>query len=111
MTGTTSRIIQAGLFGRSPESPELSSASTILSRLSICFLRCWLVSVATPARSSSASFLMSIRLSSSRTAGAPVSALNMVSPCSRAACFMARNSSSSSSWFGSTSCLPGSMTM
>jgi hypothetical protein len=46
---------------QSPDSPEERNASTILSRLSICFLRCWLVSVATPGRSSSASFLTSIR--------------------------------------------------
>ncbi len=95
ITGITSRIIQAGLLGRSPESPELRNASTILSRLSICFLRCWLVSVATPARSSSASCLMSIRPSSSRTAGAPMSAWKAVSPSSRALARRVRYSSSS----------------
>ena len=78
MTGITSRIIQAGSLARSPESPDERKASTILSRLSICFLRCWLVSVATPERSSSASRRMSSRPSSSRTAGAPISALNAV---------------------------------
>ena len=111
MTGITSRIIQAGSLARSPESPEDRKASTILSRLSICFLRCWLVSVATPERSSSASWRMSIRPSSSRTAGAPMSAWNVVSPSSRALARRVRYSSSSSSWFSSTSCLPGSMTM
>src|SRR5437870_2011845 len=47
MTGTTSRIIQTGLLRASPAFPELRNASTIFRRLSICFLRCWLVSVAT----------------------------------------------------------------
>ena len=41
ITGMTSRIIHSGLLRVSPASPELRKASTILSRLSICFLRCW----------------------------------------------------------------------
>ena len=46
-----------------------------------------------------------------RIAGAPMSALNAVSPSSRALARMVRYSSSSRSWLASTSCCPGSMTM
>ena len=41
-------IIHSGLLRVSPESPEVRNASTILSRLSICFLRCCDVSSTTP---------------------------------------------------------------
>ena len=78
----TSRIIHSGLLRTSPESPELRNASTILSRLSSIFLRCCDVSVTTGARSSSASLSTSRRRSSSRTAGAPMSARNAASPSS-----------------------------
>src|SRR6266540_726030 len=80
MTGTTSRIIQRGSLRCSPALPELRIASTILSRFSICFLRCWLVSFATVSRNSSASLSTLIRSSSKRIAGDPMSALNAVSP-------------------------------
>src|SRR5438046_754794 len=80
MTGMTSRIIQRGSFRPSPAWPELRNASTILRRLSCCFLRCWLVSPATASRSSSASLSTFSRSSSARTAGAPISALNAASP-------------------------------
>src|SRR5207245_161383 len=70
MTGITSRIIQRGSLRPSPAAPELRNASTILSRFSCCFLRCWLVSPATASRSSSASLSMLSRSRRDRTAGA-----------------------------------------
>ena len=86
ITGTTSRIIHSGLLRTSPESPELRNASTILSRLSICFLRCCEFSSTSCVAQLLGRLSTSRRRSSSRTAGAPMSARNAVSLSSLAFC-------------------------
>jgi hypothetical protein len=78
-----------------------------LSRLSVCFFRCWLVSVATWARSSSPRSSISRLLEEVAHRGAPMSARNSVSPSSRAFSRSWMYSSSSRSCAGLTSCLPG----